>query len=620
MTASIQFQNIPAELRVRPQWVVWKYARDTKLPCNPRTGDVDDATNPAVWTSFEAACKAAEAYRLAGVGFAFSPDDPYVGIDLDDCIDDAGALLPWARQIVDTLATYSEISPSGKGVKLWVKGTIPKNLKTKSVEMYAALRFFTVTGNRLLDAPPEVRSVNGELSALYEQYRPARPAPNTPQPTPTATENADHARRYALAALEGERQAMLAAGDGERHNTRIAAAYKLAGYIPHISEDEITAVLAVNFGPNEASARKTLADGIRAGRAAPRTIPDPKPQPVTEQASRIALGSVQVDDDLDDLDADELRRRLRAVVAERDRWKERAVQLELQLGQVQERNRFVTQAAGAEGIGNPGMRLTFIELKKELDRVPREEREPDQWVRIRPAYMAACTKQNRSTISNHLAAFQEAGKIEKDVRRVRDPETGEWLSETFVRPLVDLSDPTQVVIPSKPRGKPACRKCGSEKLVREVKIYCAECEELQSQYVELVNPPEPELQSANQEDDGLQEAIAFFDEQPTPVRDDPPSGLNCNLHITEKDSSSSLVKLQLQHQTPPAPDRPELQSANQASTYNQDYRQWDRPSALVFTDPLDLPGVRSGAIDPDDPWIVEEVRQQARAALQGDGP
>src|SRR5919202_1569179 len=112
------------------------------------------------------------------------------------------------------------------------------------------------------------------------------------------------------------------------------------------------------------------------------------------------------------------------------------------------------------------MRLTFIELKKELDRVPLEEREPDQFVQVRPGYMARCSNQNRSSISNHLTIFKDAGLIEKKVERALDPETGEWYSATFVRPLVDLSDPTKVIIPAKPRGKHACAKCGSHNLKR----------------------------------------------------------------------------------------------------------------------------------------------------------
>ena len=113
---------------------------------------------------------------------------------------------------------------------------------------------------------------------------------------------------------------MRAAGDGERHNQRLKSAYALAGYIPHITEDEITDALAINFGENEDSARKTIADGIAAGKDDPRTIPPPR-----EANPQIAGWSA---DDLDDLDPATLRSRLRDVIADRDCWKAKAEHLD----------------------------------------------------------------------------------------------------------------------------------------------------------------------------------------------------------------------------------------------------------------------------------------------------
>lgn len=273
-------------------------------------------------------------------------------------------------------------------------------------------------------------------------------------------------------------------------------------------------------------------------------------------------------ENLEDLDPDELRRRYRAVVAERDQWKQRAVQLEMELGQVQERNRFVTQATGAN-IAGAGKRLTLIELKKEIDTAQGDGRQDGEWTRIRPAYMGKCTRQDAGTISRHLREFEDEDWIERRHSKAYDPETNEWTSATFVRPKVDLSDPSQVVLPAKPRGRQACRKCGSDKLVRETKIYCADCEAVQSQTVELVNAPEAELQTAIQED------------QPS---DDP---LTCNVRSKEKTTDLS-----------------ELQTASQPP----------RPSTLFFvdvSDPSALPGVRSGAIAANDRWILEQNRLQA---------
>ncbi len=184
MTPNIQLENIPADLRGRDQWVTWKLENGVKVPYDAKTGRKASSTNPATWASYDEACAAWRRRHHTGIGYVFAPEDPYTGIDLDDCIDDAGELAGWARSIVDGMASYAEISPSGTGVKLWVVGAVPRSLKTKSVEIYSHSRYFTVTGHRLPGAPPAIRYVNGELTALYEQYRPA-PAPVPAAPLPS---------------------------------------------------------------------------------------------------------------------------------------------------------------------------------------------------------------------------------------------------------------------------------------------------------------------------------------------------------------------------------------------------------------------------------------------------
>jgi primase-polymerase (primpol)-like protein len=58
-----------------------------------------------------------------GVGFVFSSDDPYVGIDLDGCRNpQTGYIEPWALEIVRRLNSYTEISRSGTGLHIIAKG------------------------------------------------------------------------------------------------------------------------------------------------------------------------------------------------------------------------------------------------------------------------------------------------------------------------------------------------------------------------------------------------------------------------------------------------------------------------------------------------------------------
>jgi primase-polymerase (primpol)-like protein len=89
---------------------------------------------------------------FAGIGFVLTPDDPFAGIDLDHCRDpETGEIEPWASEIVDRFQSYTEISPSGAGIRIFIRGTLPagKGRHRGRVEVYDRGRFLTVTGQRL---------------------------------------------------------------------------------------------------------------------------------------------------------------------------------------------------------------------------------------------------------------------------------------------------------------------------------------------------------------------------------------------------------------------------------------------------------------------------------------
>ncbi len=144
------------ELGQIDQWVVWRWGRPKdngkrpKLPINPHTGDQADTTNPRTWASITQATTAVEKYDCTGIGFVFTRKDDFAGVDLDDCVEN-GEVAPWAMEIVEKLASYTELSPSGTGLKIWVKASKPgdrcKN-KTGDIEIYDSGRFFTFTGER----------------------------------------------------------------------------------------------------------------------------------------------------------------------------------------------------------------------------------------------------------------------------------------------------------------------------------------------------------------------------------------------------------------------------------------------------------------------------------------
>ena len=85
---------------------------------------------------------------VAGIGFVLTPSDPFVCIDLDDCFA-FGTLTPFALAVVETLSGYTEYSPSGKGLHIWIRANYKENHKRKGIEIYASDRWMTVTGKAL---------------------------------------------------------------------------------------------------------------------------------------------------------------------------------------------------------------------------------------------------------------------------------------------------------------------------------------------------------------------------------------------------------------------------------------------------------------------------------------
>lgn len=186
--------SIPSELRDRPQWVAWvtepgNGPKPRKKPISPVTGMGASCTKPTDWTDFDDAVSYAQDHDMTGVMFAITSDDPYVGIDLDECRDpESGELNPQARDIIETFSTYAEVSPSRTGIKLIGRGQKPDGARCKSkavdfkeIEVYDHARFFTITSDVYGDHA-EVRDVGHETVELCEQWlMPATMAPSTTQ-------------------------------------------------------------------------------------------------------------------------------------------------------------------------------------------------------------------------------------------------------------------------------------------------------------------------------------------------------------------------------------------------------------------------------------------------------
>lgn len=185
--------GIPDELKRRHQWVCWrlefregkngKPGNWTKPPINARQTDKHASSIAAeTWSTYQAALNAYRAGngRLKGIGYVFAGDDPFTGIDLDHCRDpDTGQVEPWARDIIKRTKSYAEVSPSGTGVKIFVRGVLPSNAKhrkkigTGEIELYDSGRYFTVTGMHVEGTPTTIEDRQAELTELCQMLFPA---------------------------------------------------------------------------------------------------------------------------------------------------------------------------------------------------------------------------------------------------------------------------------------------------------------------------------------------------------------------------------------------------------------------------------------------------------------
>lgn len=153
--------RIPDDLIALDQWVTWRNENGTKVPYRADGRGRAKVNDPGTWFTFQAALQSF-ADRLdtpeqfTGIGFVFTEDDDFVGIDLDDCVN-GDEIKPSARAIIDLLNGYAEISPSLTGVKVWVRGRL--NLPTTGkkqhmswggdMEVYHRGRWFAVTGREM---------------------------------------------------------------------------------------------------------------------------------------------------------------------------------------------------------------------------------------------------------------------------------------------------------------------------------------------------------------------------------------------------------------------------------------------------------------------------------------
>lgn len=168
------------ELAPRPQWVLWRYetrnGKRTKVPYSALTGRPASTTKKQTWTKYDSAIDAmvknGDRNNLNdGIGFVFTDEDPYVGIDLDKCISNENVIEEWALEIITTLDSYTEYSPSGKGFHIYIKAQKRSDkCRTGRLEIYSTGRYFTFTGNRYEKTSEKIETRKEQFTKIFDQY------------------------------------------------------------------------------------------------------------------------------------------------------------------------------------------------------------------------------------------------------------------------------------------------------------------------------------------------------------------------------------------------------------------------------------------------------------------
>lgn len=194
----LQLANVPTELQDGKRFVCWcevnRNGNPAKVPVNPQSGYTAEADDPATWGTLAEALAFQQTHQkeVRGVGRMFDSADGVMGVDFDDCLDDKGNIIPThlAAEWLPRLNSYCEISPSGRGVKVWFKACLGLDGKTgrrdakQGVEIYRERRYFTITGRRLAHFSGDVENrqtvVEAFYRAIFRAKRTVIPALHTP--------------------------------------------------------------------------------------------------------------------------------------------------------------------------------------------------------------------------------------------------------------------------------------------------------------------------------------------------------------------------------------------------------------------------------------------------------
>jgi hypothetical protein len=244
-----QFETIPQEMRDLPNWVCWRLEKrknekgeekDSKPPVNPLTGMDAKTNNPQTWATFQEALEASK--RFSGIGFVFTADSPFCGIDLDDCRNpETWKITSEAQKTINQFSSYTELSQSGKGFHIIVKAKLEGGgRKRNKQEIYDKGRFFVMTGNHLEGTPNSIEERQELAVKFWESLAPVhKTAVKTSPPSPSCGNLEDsEIIEKAKNAKNGSKFASLFSGDFSGYGSQSEADLALCSMLVFYTQEK----------------------------------------------------------------------------------------------------------------------------------------------------------------------------------------------------------------------------------------------------------------------------------------------------------------------------------------------------------------------------------------------
>ena len=283
----------------------WLVANAEKAPCDAHGHPLRGwNTNGALRTYAQARATVKGAVRYVGLRMDAVPQ--LAALDLDDCLNDAGGHIdPVAAAIWGYWPSYTEVTPSGRGLRIWwcveppasnpitvqtheeceltvydfATGQLkPKRMRFGRELYYRAVRFLIVTERPYQwypDAPGELASITpGDLADIARLVRDGRAtgldhAPETGKPMPVVAEPekppaTDKPVHEACVNIMGLLEWLALQREGNRNNATYWAAHRLREAGVTLEHAQALLVpLAVALGLPAREAERTTASAYR---------------------------------------------------------------------------------------------------------------------------------------------------------------------------------------------------------------------------------------------------------------------------------------------------------------------------------------------------------------------